>query len=308
MIQVYIASTTFADFNDEPLDFIKSKSFEIFRNELGRKLVEEEIIDSLQNCEGVIAGTERYSEMVLSALPNLAVISRLGIGLDNIDMVTSKEKGIKVFSTETSPAPAVAELTLGLMLDLLREISSHNSKMKTGTWQKNMGSLLSGKTLGIIGLGTIGKKLVEITKGLKLNYLAFDKLEDKDFSEQNNVVYCELNALLERSDIISIHVSLSNETIGLIDANAFGMMKPTAIIINTSRGECVSEKALQKALAKQCIAGAGLDVYLSEPYKGSLLKYDNVITTPHIGAYAKEIRLKMEMEAAENLIKGLTND
>ena len=140
---------------------------------------------------------------------------------------------------------------------------------------------------------------------MNLDYLAFDKIEDNDFSEQNNVVYCGINELLRKSDIISIHISLSDETIGLLDANAFDKMKPTTIIINTSRGECINENALKRTLDANRIAGAGLDVYSDEPYSGSLIKYDNVITTPHIGSYAREIRMMMEMEAAENLIKGL---
>ena len=307
MTEVYIAPATFAEFNTEPIDMIKSKSFGIHRNELGRKLNEEEIIDRMQKCEGVIAGTENYCESVLSALPRLKVISRLGVGLDNIDMIASKKKNIKVLATN-SPAPAVAELVLGLILDLSRKITLHNNQIRAGTWEKNMGSLLSGKTVGIIGLGTIGKKLVEITKGLQLDYLAFDKFEDLRFAQKNNVEYCGFNELLERSDIVSIHLSLSDETNELLDSNALVKMKSTAILINSSRGECVNEAALKKALDEKRIAGAGLDVYLDEPYKGCLLECDNVITTPHIGSYAREIRIKMEMEAVENLIKGLTNE
>ena len=180
--------------------------------------------------------------------------------------------------------------------------------MKSGIWDKKMGLLLSGKTLGIIGLGTIGKKLVEITRGMNLNYLVFDKIEDESFAKEREVEYCGLDELIEKSDIISIHLSLSNETIGLIDSSALEKMKPTAILINTSRGECIKEDALKKALDGKRLAGAALDVYSDEPYKGPLLEYDNVICTPHIGAYACEIRMKMEMEAVENLIKGLANE
>jgi len=287
------------------MDLLNSKSLNIRKNDLGRKLNEEELINELKNCIGVIAGTENYSEDVLSNLSGLRIISRLGVGLDNIDIEKSKENGVKIYTTKTSPAPAVAELTLGLILDLLRQISIHNSQMKAGTWKKNMGFLLAGKTLGIIGMGTIGKKLVEITKGMNLNYLAFDKMEHESFAKENNVEYCDFDELIERSDIISIHLSLSNETSGLIDSSALEKMKPTAILINTSRGECVSENALIKALDKKQLAGVALDVYSHEPYKGPFLKYDEVICMPHIGAYAREIRIKMEMEAAENLIRGL---
>ena len=306
--KVFVATTTFGQFSSKPMKLLEASNVDYCVNNNGRRLNEEEICDALINVDGVIAGTEPYTENVLNHLPKLKVISRLGIGLDNIDMGKTKEKGIKIFSTETSPAPAVAELTLGLILDLLRRISFHNSQMRAGTWKKSMGFLLAGKTLGIIGLGTIGKKLVETTRGMNLNYLAFDKCEDKSFAEENELKYYGLEALIEKSDIISVHLNLSNETSGLIDSSALEKMKPTAILINTSRGECIKEDALKKALDGKRLAGAALDVYSDEPYKGPLLEYDNVICTPHIGAYACEIRMKMEMEAVENLIKGLANE
>jgi D-3-phosphoglycerate dehydrogenase len=143
---------------------------------------------------------------------------------------------------------------------------------------------------------------------MNLDYIAFDKLEDNNFVEENKVKYCSFDDLIKKSDILSIHLSLSDKTRGLIDSNALEKMKPTAVLINTSRGECINEDALIKALDEKLLAGAGLDVYSNEPYKGSLLEYDNVICTPHIGAYAREIRVKMEIEAVENLIKGLANE
>ena len=306
--KVFIATTTFGQLSSKPLEVLKSSNVDYCINNNGRRLTDEEICDALLNVDAVIAGTEPYTEKVLSRLPKLKVISRLGVGLDNIDIVTSKKKDIKVFSTKTSPAPAVSELTLGLILNVLRKITFHNNQMEAGKWKKNMGFLLSGKTLGIIGLGTIGKKLVEITKGMNLDYIAFDKLEDNNFVEENKVKYCSFDDLIKKSDILSIHLSLSDKTRGLIDSNALEKMKPTAVLINTSRGECINEDALIKALDEKLLAGAGLDVYSNEPYKGSLLEYDNVICTPHIGAYAREIRVKMEIEAVENLIKGLANE
>mgnify|MGYP001172227138 CR=1 FL=1 len=307
-MSVFVATTSFAVSSSEPLDKLRDAGYKVDVNNWGRKLNEEELLKALSNCSGVIAGTEVYSAKVLEMLNKLKVISRLGVGFDNIDILASEKEGIKVFTTETSPAPAVAELTLGLILDVLRKITFHNNQMKAGTWKKNMGFLLSGKTLGIIGLGTIGKKLVEITKGMNLDYIAFDKLEDNNFVEENKVKYCSFDDLIKKSDILSIHLSLSDKTRGLIDSNALEKMKPTAVLINTSRGECINEDALIKALDEKLLAGAGLDVYSNEPYKGSLLEYDNVICTPHIGAYAREIRVKMEIEAVENLIKGLANE
>ena len=308
MYKAFIATTTFGELYSKPLELLDSSNVDYYINNNARRLTEEEICDALIDVDAVIAGTEPYNENVLNRLPKLKVISRLGVGFDNIDILASEKKGIKVFTTETSPAPAVAELTLGLILNVLRKITFHNNQMKAGIWTKNMGFSLSGKTLGIIGLGTIGKKLVEITKGMGLEYIAFDKFEDNNFAEENKVKFCGLDDLIQQSDIISVHLSLSNETNGLIDSNALEKMKHTAILINTSRGECINEDGLKKALDKKQIAGAALDVYSHEPYKGPLLEYDNVICTPHIGAYAQEIRVKMEIEAVENLIKGMADE
>jgi D-3-phosphoglycerate dehydrogenase len=274
-------------------------------NDKGRKLNEDELVEKISDFDGILAGTEVYSKRVLDKAVKLRAISRLGVGMDNIDLEFAKKKKIQVFKTQTTPAPAVAELTLGLILDLLRNISFQCSQLKTGIWKKKMGSLLSGKTLGIIGLGIIGKTLVEISQGFGLKYLAHDVQQDGVFAERYNLKYCSLNELLASSDVVSIHVNLSSETKNIIDIKALGNMKQSAILINTSRGEIVDEFDLKEALDNKLIAGAGLDVYQEEPYNGPLLQYDNIINTPHIGAYAKEIRIQMEREAANNLIRGL---
>jgi len=305
MPKVFISTTSFSQFSKKPLELMESEGLTINLNDKGRKLSENEIITALNGYDSVIAGTETYNENVLKRLPNLKVISRLGVGIDNIDLEFVKRKNIKVYKTQTTPAPAVAELTLGMILDLLRKISFQNNQLKNGTWKKNMGSLLSGKTLGIVGLGTIGKNLVEITQGFGLKYLAHDIQQDEGFVEKYKIKYCKLNELLASSDVVSIHLNLSEETNNLIDSDALNYMKRNAVLINTSRGEVIDEVALVKALDENNIAGVGLDVYRKEPYNGPLTNYNNVVTTPHIGAYAKEIRMIMELEAAQNLIEGL---
>ena len=290
------------------MDLLEMNDLQIEMNTEGRKLSAQEVLSLLGQCDGVIAGTETYSKETLKQLTNLTVISRLGVGLDNIDIDQAKTQNIQILKTKITPAPAVAELTLSLILDLLRKISEQNHQLKNGIWKKQMGSLLFGKTLGIIGLGAIGKNLVELTQGFRLKYLAHDIKQDKKFMEKYNVKYCQLDELFSGSDVVTIHLNLSEETNNIIYTDSLKKMKQNAILINTSRGEIINETALLEALDKELIAGAGLDVYREEPYNGSLLQYDNVITTPHIGAYAKEIRVKMELEAAQNLIKGLNNE
>ena len=191
------------------------------------------------------------------------------------------------------------------MLDLARKISYQNNTLKSGKWKKQMGNLLYGKTLGIIGLGVIGKTLVKLVKGFNFNILAFDLYQDEQFAKDNSVNYCDLDTLLTQSDIVSIHLNLTDETNQLMNEAKISKMKPGSILINASRGEMIEEEALYIALKEKKIMGAGLDVFNNEPYSGPLTKLDNVILTPHIGSYAKELRIQMEIEATENLIRGL---
>ena len=307
MKKIFVTTSTFCQFSKKPLELLQEKNFEVVFNTFNRKLSDSELKSEIAQFDGVIAGTEVYDRHVLDAAETLKVISRVGVGLDNIDLDYASEKGIKVFKTQTSPALAVSELVLGLILDLMRKISDHTKNLGSGIWKKQMGSLLAGKTLGIIGLGTIGKKLVEITGGLQLKYLAYDIIEDKVFAEKHNIKYYDLSYLMENSDIISVHLNMTDENENLINIDRLKKMKPSSIIINTSRGEIINEHDLELAIKNGIIAGAGLDVFQKEPYNGPLTNYENVILTPHIGSYAREIRVAMEQEAVNNLIEELNN-
>jgi D-3-phosphoglycerate dehydrogenase / 2-oxoglutarate reductase len=307
MKKVYITTSSFATFSNEPLDLLDKNGISFELNDRGRKLTPEEVKESLHKYDGVIAGTELYTKESLSQLPNLKVISRLGVGMDNIDLAYAEKQGLKVYKTKTTPALAVSELTLGFILDLLRKINHQNKQLKSGVWKKQMGELFNGKTLGIVGLGTIGKELVKMLGGFNLNIIAHDLYQDEKFAKEFNISYVDFSELLHKSDVISLHLNLTKDTNQLFDYNTFKRMKKNAILINASRGEIINEADLIKALDEKLIQGVGLDVFECEPYKGSLTDYDNVILTPHIGAYAKEIRMQMELEAAENLIEGLKN-
>lgn len=303
MKKIYISTTTFAQFSKEPLNILKSAGFKIDMNTFGRKLNKTESLKIYGEYDGIIAGTEIIDSEVINSSKKLKVISRVGVGVDNINIDYAKEKNIKVFKSETEPSLAVAELVLGIILNLIRKINLHDTEMKTGLWNKKMGSLISGKTLGIIGLGKIGKTLVTLTSGFSLNYLAFDKKIDNNFAASNDVEYCSLKNLIKNSDIISTHLSLNKKTNSLISNEELRLMKNDAILVNASRGKIINESALLYALSKGTIGGVGLDVYENEPYSGPLAKYENVILTPHIGSYAKEIRIAMELESVQNLIQ-----
>ena len=305
MNKIFVATSTFGVHSKEPIKILEDESKDFIFNPLSRKLTSNELIKFAKDSDGIIAGTELYTKEVLEKLPYLKVISRLGVGMDNINQDEAKKRGINLFKTQTTPAPAVAELALGLMLDLARKISHQNNTLKSGTWKKEMGNLLYGKTLGIIGLGTIGKTLVKLLKGFNFNILAFDLYQDENFAKDHSIKYCNLDTLLSESDIISIHLNLTDETNQIMNATQISKLKPGCILINASRGEMINEEALYKALKEKKILGAGLDVFNDEPYSGALTELENVILTPHIGSYARELRIQMEIEAVENLIRGL---
>ena len=304
-MKILIAPSTFSSFDESPIKIIEDNNFEIIKNEYGKKLNHDQLLNLSKNCIGIIAGTEKYTKEVLIQMPNLKVISRLGVGMDNIDLDFAVKQKIKIYKSETSPSLAVAELTLAHILNLLRKITHSNNNLKKGKWVKSMGMLLSGKKLGIIGLGNIGKKLVKLCSGFNLEIIAYDKYRDQSFADEHNVVYKPLDDLLSQSDIISIHLNLTNETHSLIGKEKLKLVKKSAILINTSRGEILDEDSITKCVEDRLISGVGLDVFSKEPYSGPLIKFENVILTPHISAYAKEIRIKMELESSKNLIKGL---
>lgn len=305
MQKILISTSSFGKFDKIPLEILKKKNYELILNPYGRELRENEITELLNGVDGLIAGTEPITREVIHNARNLKVISRCGIGIDNVDIEAMKERGIRLYRTPEGPALAVAELTLGLILDSLRYISYLNKKIRSGGWEKKMGRLFTGKTVGIVGMGTIGKRLTTFLRPFNCKILARDHVPDVEFARENNINYVNLDELLKESDIVTLHLPLESDTKGLFDRNLFSQMKDGAIFINTSRGKIVDEDDLYDVLREGKIAHACLDVYRNEPYTGKLKELDNVTLTCHIGSYAKEARVKMEEQAVENLLKGL---
>ena len=305
MKKILISTSSFGKYDKAPLESLMNMKCKIDLNPHGRELKESEIKELLNGVEGLIAGTEPLTRKVIYSAQNLKVISRCGIGIDNIDLEAMNERGIKLYRTPEGPALAVAELTLGLILDSLRSISYLNRKIRSGGWEKKMGRLFTGKTVGIVGMGTIGKRLATLLRPFNCKILARDHVTDMGFARENNINYVHLDELLKESDIVTLHLPLDNDTKGLFNRNYFLQMKDGAIFINTSRGKIVDEDDLYDVLREGKIAHACLDVYRNEPYTGKLKKLDNVTLTCHVGSYAKEARMKMEEQAVENLLKGL---
>ena len=226
--------------------------------------------------------------------------------MDSVDLDYAKSKNISVLNTPDGPTRSVAEFTLAMALALVRKIPMANSNMKNNIWKKETGNLIFNKTLGIIGLGRIGKTVSQLFKAIGLNVIAYDLHPDLEWAESNNVKLLKMSEVISNCDILTLHVpGGSNEP--LLTKKDFLKMKKDSFLINISRGGVVNEKDLLDALKNNLISGAALDVYSEEPYNGDLIKLDNVILTPHIGSYAKEGKLKMEIEAVKNLIDNLEN-
>lgn len=304
-MKVLVSTTSFGKHDKEPIRLLESSGFEVVLNPHGRRLGPDEIVELGKDCTGIIAGTEPMTMAVLKQLPLLKAISRVGVGLENIDVEAAKRLGIKVKGTTDAPTQAVAELTLGLILNVIRKINSMDRGIRSGTWNKEMGWLLFGKTVGIVGIGRIGRRVAELLRPFNVKILASEPKPGKKWVRRNRVCLTSLDELLRGSDVVTLHIPYTKQNRNLINAEKLKIMKRGAILINTSRGGLVDEGALYQALKKGDLGGAGLDVMKTEPYDGPLKELDNVVLTPHIGSYALETRVRMETDAVKNLIKML---
>jgi len=254
----------------------------------------------------LIAGVEPLTANVFDRAGALRVVSRCGVGLDSVDLNAAVQHDILVTNTPDAPTQPVAELVIAHMLDLLREVSRCDRQVRAGQWQPRMGGLLQGRVVGLLGFGRIGRRVADILTAFGAKLLVADPvLSDRSTNLPAGVTAVDLERLLLDSDVVSLHLPYSPSTRHIIDRQALSLMKPTALLVNVARGGLIDESALHEALDSGRLAGAGLDVFESEPYAGPLAALDNVLITAHMGSYAREARIAMEREAVENLIAGL---
>jgi len=272
---------------------------EITPEQLGEKIGMYEVI--------VVRSRTKLSKELVEKADKCQIIARVGVGLDNIDEEAAKEKNIRVINAVEGAITAVAELVIGLMLSMAREIPRADREIRNGNWIKKelMGSELKGKYLGIVGLGNIGKRLGRLARALNMNIIGYDVVPiDEEFSKEVGLMKADLDTLLSSSDFVSFHVPLLDSTRHMINAEKLGIMKKSARIINTSRGGIIDEDALYNALKEGNLAGAALDVFETEPPIGSkLTSLPNFILTPHIGAQTKEAQLLAANIIAEKIIQ-----
>ncbi|MBE9571960.1 MAG: phosphoglycerate dehydrogenase [Proteobacteria bacterium] len=307
MSRILITTSSFGKDDDSPLKLLQKTGYETIINPYRRKLTEEEVLNLILEVKpvGMIAGVEPITARVLQKAKGLKVVSRCGVGLESVDLNAAGSLDITVTNTPDAPTEAVVELTIGLIFNLLRKISFLDRELRKGNWTKESGSLVRGKRVGIIGLGRIGKRVAETLLGLGAKVVGTDIQPDYEWLPKNQVPLVSLEELLKQSEILCLHVSytLSNEY--LVGRKELETMPKGAYLINTSRGEVIDHDALYSMLTDGHLAGAALDVFDHEPYTGPLTQLDNVVLTPHIGSYAREARVEMEIQAAENLIEEL---
>ena len=258
----------------------------VIYNPTGKPLTSEEVGNLLREADGFIAGLDVIDRAALKKATRLKVISRYGVGYDNVDLAAAKEMGIVVTNTPGANSVSVAELALGLILALARQISEASKAVQQGNWPRLSGVTLEGKTIGILGLGAIGKRLSRRLAGFDCQILAYDPFADQDFAAKNNIRLLPIDEIIAQADFVSLHLPLLPETRELVNAEFLSKMKKGSFLINTSRGEVVDEAALLAALQSGHLRGAGLDAFSPEPPDPAnpLLHLPQVIATPHLGA------------------------
>ncbi len=303
-MKVLITTVPFGQVDAKPLEDLTSNNIEYVINPLNRKLQPGELAELIDDFDIIIAGTEEIDREVFDKAKNLRFISRVGIGLDSVDLNYAKEKDVKVSYTPDAPAPAVAELTIGLMISLIRSVNQSNLNIKNGEWKRYFGYRLSEMNIGIIGMGRIGRGVMNHLKCFNPKNIFVNDIDDSALKDlDSNVTICSKEEIYCNSDLITLHAPLTSDTYNMISSEQIDHMKKNVFLVNTARGGIVNEKDLFDSLAGNRIAGAAIDTYEQEPYFGPLTKFNNCINTAHMGSMTFDCRSAMEIEATDEAIR-----
>jgi len=283
---------------------------EVKLNPSAHPFTKEQLRKEVADINAIILGADKFDEELMAAAPRLKMIARYGVGYDNVDVKTATSRRMFVTYTPSVLSDAVADLTFALILALSRRITEADSYVKSGKWGRSpfpLGLDLARKTLGIVGLGHIGTKVIERARAFNMSIIYYDIVRNKQAEEKYGAKPVTLKELLKQSDYVSLHVPLTEKTEALIGKNELALMKSTAFLINTSRGPILDQQALYEALKEKKIAGAGLDVFQHEPIESNepMLKLSNVVLTPHMGSGTVETRLAMALMAVDDVIRVL---
>lgn len=289
------------------LERLREFTDDLVFNELGRPLTEDELIPLLSDCDGYIAGVDQVTARVLEHCDKLKIIARYGAGVDRVDLKAAAEKGICVTNTPGANAEAVGELTFALLLAVARNVPSLNASTREGGWVRSTGLELYGKTIGILGLGAIGKVTARCAQGFGMKVLAYDPYINEEYCREHDIASVPFDELTEKADVLSLHLPAMPSTYHIISREVIENLKPGAIIINASRGGLIDEEATYDALKSGRLGGLGLDAFETEPPKDSpLFEFDRVVVTPHTGAHTKEATDNMARMAVDSVIDVLS--
>jgi D-3-phosphoglycerate dehydrogenase / 2-oxoglutarate reductase len=305
--KVLITTVPFGDKDRLPLDLLENAGIEYLINPFNKKITEDQLAEIIPNYDVLIAGTEPITEKVLTRADKLKLISRVGIGLDSVDLIAAQKRKIKVSYTPDAPSLAVAELTIGLMLTLLRAVHVSNSQMHKGKWHRFYGKRLEKVTIGLIGVGRIGNGVLKRLNGFGPSIILVNDIKpNHELDKEYNLQWSSKEQIFKEADIISLHIPLTHRTINMIRKEQLFSMKPDANIINTSRGGIVNEQDLYEVLQSGHLSGAAIDVFENEPYDGPLTKIERCLLTAHMGSMSVDCRTRMEIESTEEAIRFLT--
>lgn len=309
MYKIFVSTYPYGKYDTTPRDILKATGWNISYNPYERKLKPEELAEFAFDSDGIIAGTESLSPL-LQKSTKLKHISRVGIGLDSVPLHLCRERGIRVSYTPDAVTMGVAELTIGLMIDISRYISNSDREVRNKIWTRRVGKRIGHSTIGIIGIGRVGQNVIRLLSSFKPAEVLVNDIKDRslfieEMKSKFNMNIRETNKeeIYSISDIISLHVPSYNKTSKMIDSRILNLLKKDAFLINTARGELVDEDALFEILSGKRIAGAALDVFKEEPYKGKLISLENILLTQHMGSCSYDCRLSMETQSAEECIR-----
>jgi D-3-phosphoglycerate dehydrogenase len=285
-VKVLVSATSFSTLTPEPEERLRAEGYEIIHNPYGRPMTAEELRPFLAEVDAVAAGVDQFHPPAFDDVTNLKIIARHGAGLDCVDIPECTRRGIVVANTPGANAEAVADMAVGLMLAVARHIPEGDQCIKAGKWENTYGRDLFQATLGLLGLGRIGKGVARRCRGFDMRILAYDPYFDDKFAAEFGVERAEsVDQVLKEADFLSLHLPLMPETRGFINKERLALMKPTAILVNTARGAIIDEAALAETLKAGAIYGAGLDVYATEPPTDSpLLGCPRTVTLPHVSS------------------------
>jgi len=307
-MKVLVTATSFKRGSGQSaLELLESFTNDLVFNPYGRPLSEDELISILSGCDGIIAGLDPFNRNVIESASGLKVISRYGVGVDQVDLKAAREKGIAVCNTPGVNANAVADLAFALLLSVARQVTLLDRKIREGQWPRSTGIELYNKTIGILGLGAVGRAAAKRASGFSMKILAYDPFIDNEYARANGITAACFDEIIKEADFISLHLPLGGETRNIISADVMKAMKKGVIIINTARGGLLDEKAACELLKSGHLGGLGLDVLEAEPPGASpLFGLDNVVITPHTGAHTTEAIAGMAEMSVRNLIDVLS--